>query len=514
MEPLLYGKDKTERIVSIEVNDSHAEIFTQNPDGTVSSSFVDNRYWVLSRDVLSKNNKPLSGNLHYKFGYTFALKSDFLKYRSIWKKNKEDIYSIYNDKESHMVKTGRTYFKGLLPKDISILSFDMETTGLDGKAKDAKIILISTTYRDQNGIKKRLFRYDDYEFESHLIEAFCDHVRELNPSILLGHNVIQFDLKYLQDRADATRVELILGRDNSLLRFNPYSSTFRVDGNRDMEYNNCHIYGREIVDTYFLAQKFDIGKSFISYGLKSLIKELKMEDPNRTFYDASQIRFNYQNLEELKKIIAYCIDDSDDSIKIWDHMGSAMFYWCQKVPKAFQEVILSATGSQINSLMVRSYLQEAHSIPAASPTSKFRGAISYGKAGIYSNCVRWDVASLYPSIIIAFDVHDPEKDPKGNFLKIVKLLTEQRLKNKKLAKETGNKYYDDLQNSEKIGINSAYGFLAAPGLNFNCLEAADFITEKGREILNTAITWATSHKFETVAPGYFVTEEGEESVDE
>ena len=76
----------------------------------------------------------------------------------------------------------------------------------------------------------------------------------------------------------------------------------------------------------------------------------------------------------------------------------------------------------------------------------------------------------------------------------MKIFTEERLKNKALAKTS--KYHDDLQSSQKIVINSGYGFLGAAGLNYNSIECADFVTRKGREILQTAIEWATGSKYE------------------
>jgi DNA polymerase elongation subunit (family B) len=88
-----------------------------------------------------------------------------------------------------------------------------------------------------------------------------------------------------------------------------------------------------------------------------------------------------------------------------------------------------------------------------------------------------------------------EKDPEENFIKMTEYFTEERLVNKKLAKETGDRYYDDLQNAQKTVINSGYGFLGAPGLNFNYPEGAAFVTEKGREILKTAIQWATGKEY-------------------
>jgi DNA polymerase elongation subunit (family B) len=72
------------------------------------------------------------------------------------------------------------------------------------------------------------------------------------------------------------------------------------------------------------------------------------------------------------------------------------------------------------------------------------------------------------------------------------------LKNKQLYNETKDKYYDDLQSSGKIFINSMYGFLGAPGLSFNYLKGASDVTKYGREILTMAVKWATGLKNEEI----------------
>ena len=59
-----------------------------------------------------------------------------------------------------------------------------------------------------------------------------------------------------------------------------------------------------------------------------------------------------------------------------------------------------------------------------------------------------------------------------------------------MGKQTGDRYYKDLEQAQKIGINSAYGMLAAR-VNFNSPINAAFVTKKGREILGQAIEWAS-----------------------
>jgi DNA polymerase elongation subunit (family B) len=292
--------------------------------------------------------------------------------------------------------------------------------------------------------------------------------------------------------------ELKLGRDGSSLSFRDYESKFRKDGSQFYPYRKIKIYGREIVDTFFLAIRYDVGRKYPSYGLKAIIDFEGLQVEGRQFYDASKIKDNYKDPEEWEKIKKYAEHDADDSLAVYDLMISPYFYMAQSIPKCFQEIICGAAGSQINSILVRAYLQDGHSIPKKSESEKFEGAISLGNPGVYSHVLKVDVASLYPSIMLQYEICDQEKDPNRYFLKMVQYFTEERLKNKALAKDTGKKEYDDLQAAQKILINSMYGFMGANELNFNSPKKAALVTEKGREILSKGMQWVEDKGYQLV----------------
>jgi len=490
--PLIYGKNPIERVVSVEPMDDYCELFIEHSDH-IESKIVPHRYWILSHSDLGGCSK-LKGNLHYKYGKQFTRWSDYLNYKK--KHYNADTYLSFDFKEAFMIKDGVTYFKGLTPKDVSILSFDLETTSLSPNTDSAKVLLISTTYRKNDKIERNLFCYDEYNTQGDMLEAFCEYVRELNPSILTGHNIMGFDLQYLQGIADKEGIKLHLGRDGSAARFDERESKFRKEAAQFIHFKKCRIYGREIIDTMFLSINYDrAARKYISYALKSIIKQEGLEKEDRTFYDANNIRHNYKDPVEWEKIKEYCKDDSDDSLKLFDLMISPFFYLTQSIPKSFQQMNESASGSQLNSMLVRSYLQDGHSIPKADVAEKFEGAISHGVPGIYTNAFKIDVASLYPSIMLEYGVYCKAKDPNKNFLSILEIFTTERLKNKKLFKETNDEKYDYIQNAQKIVINSLYGFMGAEGLNFNYPEGAAFVTKKGREILGQAIEWATGMNY-------------------
>ena len=83
-----------------------------------------------------------------------------------------------------------------------------------------------------------------------------------------------------------------------------------------------------------------------------------------------------------------------------------------------------------------------------------------------------------------------------HLVKILDYFRTERLKNKKLASK--DKYYDDLQSSQKIMINSMYGFLGAGYLLYNYPKGAAKVTEHGREILQMGVEWATGHRLKKV----------------
>jgi uncharacterized protein YprB with RNaseH-like and TPR domain len=172
-EKLLHGKSGWKRIVGLEVtDDGYAEIFTQSEDNSgVVSNFVPARYWLLAHERLSDKFVKLDGDLHYKYGIQFDNKQEFGKWSNIWRN--EDTYKIWNAEEALMAKDGYTFYRDLRIQELAVLSFDIETTGLDGYADDAKVLLISTSFRDHTGIiQNKLFSYEQYANEGDMLTAF------------------------------------------------------------------------------------------------------------------------------------------------------------------------------------------------------------------------------------------------------------------------------------------------------------------------------------------------------
>jgi DNA polymerase, archaea type len=494
MNKLIYGKNDTQSIVGLEIEGEQATLLMA--DGSQES--IPYRYWLLLTERHSPKLVPLEGSLPYKYLVEYTTSKEYYDVINKCKARNYEYFTIYNQRESFMAREGHTFYKGMKPSDLSVLSFDIETnTGLE-HTKDSMVLLISTTWRKGNTLHKRLFSYDEFTSQEAMLNEFCSHVCYVDPDVIVGHNLFGYDLPFLQHVANLHKTRLYLGRDVSPIKFDKRTSEFRKDGSQTYTYTDARIWGREIVDTFFLALKSDIGRKYESYGLKAIIKHEGLEKPGRQHYDASKISANYKVAEEWRKIKEYAKDDADDALALFDLMIPGFFYYTQMVPMSLQRIINTATGRQVNALMIRAYLQDGHSLPRATEAEHFEGAISMGNPGVYKHVYKVDVASLYPSIILQHEIKDNAKDPKGLFLDMVKVITEQRLENKRLHKETGERRYKDLSEGQKIVANSFYGFLGANRLLFNCPVNAAKVTEYGRDILKQAITWAECNGYKIV----------------
>lgn len=496
MNRLIYGKNATERIVSIEPGNGKAEVFRELADGSVVSEFVPCTHYILFNEQHSPKMKQLAGGQYFRYIMEYDDVERFQDVLSSSYKKRLPLHVIRDPKEAIMIKDGYTMFKGMKVEDVSVLSFDIETTGLTHD-KNSRVLLISNTFRRNGKIERKLFALDEYTSQAEMLEAWTEWVRFVNPSIIVGHNLYGFDLPYLQYVANQWGLNLRLGRDGSNVRFAPRTSQKRKDGSQSYDYTNAYIYGREIIDTLFLSYNYDTAarREYESYGLKSIIKHEGLERKGREHYDASKIKDNWHDENERKKIKAYAIDDADDALKLYYLMIPSTFYLTQSVPRSFQAMVNTATGSHVNSLMVRGYLQQGHSIALGSEKRDFRGAISFGVPGVHKNVFKIDVQSLYPSIILSERICNKQKDPQELFVQLVEFFTAERIKNKERFEQTGERYYSDLSDSQKIAINSMYGFLGAPKLNYNSPEDAARVTSVGRDILKNAILWASGKEY-------------------
>ena len=113
-------------------------------------------------------------------------------------------------------------FEGIAP--LRILSFDIECAGRPGVFPEAErdpVIQIANhvTLQGENApVFKNVFTLDtcasisgaqvvSFEKEADMLAAWSEFVRQCDPDLMTGYNIINFDLPYLLDRASALKIK-------------------------------------------------------------------------------------------------------------------------------------------------------------------------------------------------------------------------------------------------------------------------------------------------------------------
>lgn len=384
-----------------------------------------------------------------------------------------------------LAATGDTFYRGLRFGDLRRLQFDLETLDIYPDRSDADICLIGV--HDNTGFE-RVLALDDFPNEAAMIAEFARVVRERDPDIIEGHNVFNFDLWYLFERAKRANVPLVLGRDGRTPLW--LDETIRRSVPNGMTTKYYRIEGRQVVDTFFGVMRWDVGRKLPNYKLKQVVRHLGIGDEGRAMVDAANMRALWSDPSARAKLKAYCLDDTRDTARLSDLVTPNEFYQAQMVPESLQGLAFVGIGSRIERLMVRAYLRARSSIPRPKPASAVEGGFTAAFAtGVFHDVVKCDVESLYPSLMVTRGI-GPEDDDLGVFLPMLSTLRERRVEAKRAAeraldegRSADHLAADGLQNAFKILINSFYGFLGTNGLHFNDPQAAARVTQAGRDVM-------------------------------
>jgi DNA polymerase, archaea type len=389
----------------------------------------------------------------------------------------------------HLLITGKTLFKGLSFNDVHRLQLDIETfcdpeyEFSNPQRESDRITVIALS--DSRGFECALMGNEKSEAE--LILSMIDIIEERDPDVIEGHNIHKFDLSYIQERAKRLKIPLRLGRNKGIMKSHPSRITI---AERTINYPRYEIYGRHIVDTWILAQLYDISyRGLESYNLKDIARHFKVASDARTYIPPEKLSWHFDH--EPERLRDYALDDVRETGRISEILSYSFFIQAQIFPYSYQNVIVRGNATRIDSLFLRSYLRARHSIPKPSEQKEFEGAyadIFY--QGVVRRVIHCDVQSLYPSIMLTFGYY-PSSDSLGIFPRLLSDLRDFRVKAKKEMKTAPDdqraRYFDALQSTFKILINSFYGYLGFSFGHFSDFDAAAKVTEKGREILGSMI---------------------------
>ena len=474
------------------------------------------------------NDRLLNGMTHIVKsikGYTELI--NFFKFGGInpWDDESKQSFTILSPVEQYLIQKKKRLFKGIEDySDVYRFVFDIETTGLEPET--SKIILIGV--KDNKGLQKTISAFGD-DGEKKCIEEFFKIIKELKPTIIGGYNSASFDWPFILKRAE------ILGVDVSGL-----TSIFTSQGMKEKEgilklaneiepYTQHVIWGFNIIDIAHSVRRAQaINSEIKSWGLKYITKYLEKEKQNRVYVDGAQISKiyldnesyyvnpktgNYKKIGEPgtenllqkypgkyeiwpgRKIVEqYLDDDLTETMVVDDSFSQSTFLLSKLVPTTYERIATMGTATLWKIIMLAWSYENNLAIPAKDEKRAITGGLSrLLNVGYSKNIVKFDYASLYPSIQLVYDVF-PECDVMGVQKSMLKYFRNIRIKYKRLAGELKDKdpvmaeMYDRKQLPIKIFINAYFGSLSAPQVfPWGDMNMGETITCVGRQCLRMMI---------------------------
>lgn len=382
---------------------------------------------------------------------------------------------------------GEATVKPAKPYKVSLktISLDIET---DVKATEIySIALYGDDVKEVHYVSPKKTKGGiNYTDEASLLRGLIERMNTIDPDIIVGWNVVNFDLKIISQRLKFHEIQPSIGRNSSEMRIRIQKDFFRE--------STANIPGRIVFDGIDLVKQAFM--SFDNFKLDTVAEDIlgkKKVQVEEGFY---------HNMQEIlkkspKKVVDYNLKDAKLVLEILEKKKLIDLNIKRALITGLQLDRVKGSIAALDSLYIRRATKRGYVVPNSAfgeREERIKGAyVMTPKPGIYDNVVVLDFKSLYPSIIRTYNI-DPiamSKDGeivapnRARFRNDEGILGEIILaawKERDKSKQQG----DDVRSyAIKIIMNSFYGVLANPNCRFYSLEMGNAITSFARETIKT-----------------------------
>ena len=506
---LLFGADPTPRIVAIELGETGTvKVYRREKGGsTVADVEPFHPFVWADSDVvdLGIESEKLQGDLNYGWLITVDSWKELIALRNGLKNAGRDFFAFTDPVQHYLTATGRTLFKDLPFEELKrmqleMLSFDavagVGDSGTTVADPSHNNHIMSIALSDNTGWEELILVDPNNieESERAALKRLTSLIKERDPDVIEGHNLFRFDLPYLVDRAKKLKTKLDWGRSGGFLRSRP--SRLQI-AEKTIDYPKFTIGGRHFVDTFLLAQFYDVGmRSLAGFERTDVARHFELCDSEEdSALAGKELQGAYLSDSEIFRRRALC--GVRETRALSDLLSPSYFIQAEIFPYNYQDVIVRGNATRINALFLREYFRQRHSIPELPMVRTFEGGYTdIFFTGVARNVWHCDIASLYPSVMLQFDCF-PATDQLGIFRHLLTDLRTFRLEAKakmRAEKDSAKLHHlQALQNTFKILLNSFYGYLGFAQGHFADFDAAARVTQIGRDLLKKMIEWLNAH---------------------
>jgi len=495
---LLFGADKTERIVAIEMGDTGTvKVYRREKDGTTVCDVEPFHPFVWAdadvADLGMENAEKLAGDLKFNWLITVDSWKELIALRNGLKSAGRTFYALSDPVQHYLTATGQTLFKGMAMDQVKRLQFEVISLSGEGDlAQASQEHIASIAVADNTGWEELILvdSANPDESEHAAIKRLTSIIKERDPDVIEGHDLFRFDLPYLVARARKVKTKLDWGRSGGFLRSRP--SRLQI-AEKTIDYPKFAVDGRHFVDTFLLAHFYDVGmRSLNGFERIDVAQHFGFCDSAEfSSLGGKELQRAYLGGDESFKKRALCAVRETRAVS--ELLSPSYFIQAQIFPYNYQDVIVRGNATRINALFLREYFRQRHSIPEMPMAVGFEGGYTaMFFTGVARDVWHCDIASLYPSVMLQFDCF-----PVTDKLQIFRhLLTDLRIfrleakANMRAEKDVARqRHFHALQNTFKILINSFYGYLGFAQGHFADFGAAARVTQIGRDLLQKMIDW-------------------------
>lgn len=338
--------------------------------------------------------------------------------------------------------------------------------------------------------------------EAECLEKFKQELIDLDPDIITGWNVIDFDLVFLKALFTKHKIPFDLGRDESNTSLKIQSNFFKK--------STVNITGRQVLDglnfvrdPYIQEAPTIKNAKFESYSLEnvsqSLLKRGKLIKGSGSERHGDIVGLYESNKEsDLQELVDYNLLDCELAYKILEKTRAIELSIERSQLTGMPLDRIGGSIANFDSL----YIRTANSRGIVSETLNFTkkeeritgGYVHSTTPGIYENVLILDFKSLYPSIIKTFNI-DPasflekkQKDsiesPNKAYFKNTNGILPEIITELHAAREKAKSEKRELSSyAIKIIMNSFFGVLASPNCRYFNMKMANAITHFGQFII-------------------------------
>ncbi len=495
---MLFGADRTPRILAIELGETGTvKVYRRGKGGsTVVEVEPFHPFVWCDSDVLDLGieSEKLESSLKYGWLVTVDSWKELIALRNGLRNAGRDFFAFTDPVQHYLTATGRTLFKDLRFEELKRMQIEvLSVAGVDEPGD--KDHIMSITVSDNTGWEELLIidPKNVEQSEHDALKRLTSLVKERDPDVIEGHNLFRFDLPYLVQRAKKRKTKLDWGRSGGFLR----SRRSRLQiAEKTIDYPKFTVGGRHFVDTFLLAQFYDVGmRSLAGFERTDVARHFELCDGEQiSALTGKELQRAYLESSEAFRRRALC--GVRETRALSELLSASYFIQAQIFPYNYQDVIVRGNATRINALFLREYFRQRHAIPEMPMVRGFEGGYTdIFFTGVARNVWHCDVASLYPSVMLQFACF-PQTDQLQIFRHLLTDLRTFRLEAKadmRAAEKSGDTarahHFHAFQNTFKILLNSFYGYLGFAQGSFADFDAAARVTQIGRDLLKKMIEW-------------------------